>query len=227
MSEHNDAAIKAELKHMMTKEDFYKWISEAEIRDIERLSSLEIKLANLDNEISEVKDHSQNEENHHRRIDSFFHREILPKCGSIVDREKSRILDIVERLKSDVIDLDANTIKKSNLTKYIGGAIGIIFAGGVGTVWNALYDMQQKLDTVPVLQTYVEELQTQRRETEKQLFTMEAGSTTLKARFDALEENQNKLRASNAELAQSVQTNSYSITDLLERIAISDDGLDL
>ena len=227
MSEHNDAAIKAELKHMMTREDFYKWISEAEIRDIERLSSLEIKLANLDNEISEVKDHSQNEENHHRRIDSFFHREILPKCGSIVDREKSRILDIVERLKSDVIDLDANTIKKSNLTKYIGGAIGIIFAGGVGTVWNALYDMQQKLDTVPVLQTYVEELQTQRRETEKTLFTMEAGSTTLKARFDALEENQNKLRASNAELAQSVQTNSYSITDLLERIAISDDGLDL
>lgn len=226
MSEHNDAAIKAELKHMMTKEDFYKWISEAEIRDIERLSSLEIKLANLDNEISEVKDHSQNEENHHRRIDSFFHREILPKCGSIVDREKSRILDIVERLKSDVIDLDANTIKKSNLTKYIGGAIGIIFAGGVGTVWNALYDMQQKLDTVPVLQTYVEELQTQRRETEKQLFTMEAGSTTLKARFDALEENQNKIRASNAELSQSVQTNSYSITDLLERISLSDD-LDL
>lgn len=226
MSEHNDAAIKAELKHMMTKEDFYKWISEAEIRDIERLSSLEIKLANLDNEISEVKDHSQNEENHHRRIDSFFHREILPKCGSIVDREKSRILDIVERLKSDVIDLDANTIKKSNLTKYVGGAIGIIFAGGVGTVWNALYDMQQKLDTVPVLQTYVEELQTQRRETEKQLFTMEAGSTTLKARFDALEENQNKIRASNAELSQSVQTNSYSITDLLERISLSDD-LDL
>ena len=226
MSEHNDAAIKAELKHMMTKEDFYKWISEAEIRDIERLSSLEIKLANLDNEISEVKDHSQNEENHHRRIDSFFHREILPKCGSIVDREKSRILDIVERLKSDVIELDANTIKKSNLTKYIGGAIGIIFAGGVGTVWNALYDMQQKLDTVPVLQTYVEELQTQRRETEKQLFTMEAGSTTLKARFDALEENQNKIRASNAELSQSVQTNSYSITDLLERISLSDD-LDL
>ena len=226
MSEHNDAAIKAELKHMMTKEDFYKWISEAEIRDIERLSSLEIKLANLDNEISEVKDHSQNEENHHRRIDSFFHREILPKCGSIVDREKSRILDIVERLKSDVIELDANTIKKSNLTKYVGGAIGIIFAGGVGTVWNALYDMQQKLDTVPVLQTYVEELQTQRRETEKQLFTMEAGSTTLKARFDALEENQNKIRASNAELSQSVQTNSYSITDLLERISLSDD-LDL
>ena len=214
MSEHNDAAIKAELKHMMTREDFYKWISEAEIRDIERLSSLEIKLANLDNEISEVKDHSQNEENHHRRIDSFFHREILPKCGSIVDREKSRILDIVERLKSDVIDLDANTIKKSNLTKYVGGAIGIIFAGGVGTVWNALYDMQQKLDTVPVLQTYVEELQAQRRETEKTLFTMEAGSTTLKARFDALEENQNKIRASNAELQQSVQTNSYSITDL-------------
>ena len=227
MSAHNDAAIKAELKHMMTREDFYKWISEAEIRDIERLSSLEIKLANLDNEISEVKDHSQNEENHHRRIDSFFHREILPKCGSIVDREKSRILDIVERLKSDVIDLDANTIKKSNLTKYVGGAIGIIFAGGVGTVWNALYDMQQKLDTVPVLQTYVEELQAQRRETEKTLFTMEAGSTTLKARFDALEENQNKIRASNAELQQSVQTNSYSITDLLERIAISDDGLDL
>ena len=227
MSEHNDAAIKAELKHMMTREDFYKWISEAEIRDIERLSSLEIKLANLDNEISEVKDHSQNEENHHRRIDSFFHREILPKCGSIVDREKSRILDIVERLKSDVIDLDANTIKKSNITKYVGGAIGIIFAGGVGTVWNALYDMQQKLDTVPVLQTYVEELQAQRRETEKTLFTMEAGSTTLKARFDALEENQNKIRASNAELQQSVQTNSYSITDLLERIAISDDGLDL
>ena len=223
MSEHNDAAIKAELKHMMTREDFYKWISEAEIRDIERLSSLEIKLANLDNEISEVKDHSQNEENHHRRIDSFFHREILPKCGSIVDREKSRILDIVERLKSDVIDLDANTIKKSNLTKYVGGAIGIIFAGGVGTVWNALYDMQQKLDTVPVLQTYVEELQTQRRETEKTLFTMEAGSTTLKARFDALEENQNKIRASNAELSQSVQTNSYSITDLLERISLSDD----
>ena len=227
MSEHNDAAIKAELKHMMTREDFYKWISEAEIRDIERLSSLEIKLANLDNEISEVKDHSQNEENHHRRIDSFFHREILPKCGSIVDREKSRILDIVERLKSDVIYLDANTVKKSNLTKYVGGAIGIIFAGGVGTVWNALYDMQQKLDTVPVLQTYVEELQAQRRETEKTLFTMEAGSTTLKARFDALEENQNKIRASNAELQQSVQTNSYSITDLLERIAISDDGLDL
>ena len=227
MSEHHDAAIKAELKHMMTREDFYKWISEAEIRDIERLSSLEIKLANLDNEINEVKDHAHNEENHHRRIDSFFHREILPKCGSIVDREKTRLLDIIDRLKADVADLDGNTVKKSNLTKYIGGFIGVIFAGGVGTVWNALYDMQQKLDTVPILQAQVEELQTQRRDTEKQLFTMEAGSTTLKARFDVLEENQNKIKAQNSELQQSVQTNSYSITDLLERIAISSDGLDL
>ena len=87
--------------------------------------------------------------------------------------------------------------------------------------------MQQKLDTVPILQAQVEELQTQRREAEKQLFTMEAGSTTLKARFDALEENQNKIKAQNSELQQSVQTNSYSITDLLERIAISGDGLDL
>ena len=42
-----------------------------------------------------------------------------------------------------------------------------------------------------------------------------------------LEENQNKIKAQNSELQQSVQTNSYSITDLLERIAISSDGLDL
>ena len=231
MDTNSDAALRAEMKaelsHMMTREAFFKWVSEAEIKDIERLSSLEIKLANLDSEITEVKEHSQNEETHHRRMDSFFHREILPKCGSIVDREKSRLLDIIDRLKADVTELDSNTIKKSNLTKYIGGAIGIIFAGGVGTVWNAMYDMQQKLDTVPILQSHVEELQTQRRETEKQLFTMEAGSTTLKARFDSLEENQNKLKAQNSELQQSVQTNSYSITDLLERISLSSDGMDL
>ncbi len=202
------------VKHSLSKEDFYKWLSEYEVQDLQRLSALEIKLNNVETDITDVKASTNDDETHHRKMDSFFYRTILPKVGEIVDREKSRIIETIERLRLDVTALDNNTIKKSNLTKYVGGAIGIVFAGGVGTVWNALYDMQQKLDTVPVLQTYVEELQNQRRETEKTLFTMEAGSTTLKARFDALEENQNKIRASNAELSQSVQTNSYSITYL-------------
>lgn len=79
--------------------------------------------------------------------------------------------------------------------------------------------MQQKLDTVPVLQTYVEELQVQRRETEKTLFTMEGKTVTLKDRFDTLEETQSEQRSAIVDLQGSVQSNAYSLTDLLEQLA--------
>ena len=79
--------------------------------------------------------------------------------------------------------------------------------------------MQQKLDTVPVLQTYVEELQVQRRETEKTLFTMEGKQATLKDRFDTLEEAQSEQRSALVDLQGSVQSNAYSLTDLLEQLA--------
>ena len=79
--------------------------------------------------------------------------------------------------------------------------------------------MQQKLDTVPVLQTYVEELQVQRRETEKTLFTMEGKQNTLKDRFDTLEEAQSEQRSALVDLQGSVQSNAYSLTDLLEQLA--------
>ena len=55
--------------------------------------------------------------------------------------------------------------------------------------------MQQKLDQVPILVQHVEELQVERRNTEKQLFVIEGAATTLKDRFNTLEENELKLRS--------------------------------
>ena len=206
------------IKHSLSKEDFYRWLSEYEVQDLLRLSALEIKLQSIESEILDVKTTTNDEESHHRKMDSFFYKIILPKVGEIVDREKSRMLESIDRLKGTVTDLDNNTVKKSNLTKYLGGFIGIIFAGGVGSVWNALYDMQQKLDNVPVLQTHVEELQVKSRETEKTLFIYEGKQTTLKDRFDTLEETQGKQKTALGDLQQSVQANAYSLTDLTEII---------
>ena len=211
--------VMKENKYNLTREEFYHWLAQYETKDLQRLSELEIKLNTIEQDVSEVKNHAFDEDQYHRKFDSFFYKTILPKVGEIVDREKSRLIESLDRLRGTVNELDGNTVKKSNLTKYLGGFIGIIFAGGVGSVWNALYDMQQKLDTVPVLQTYVEELQVQRRETEKTLFTMEGKTVTLKDRFDTLEEAQSEQRSALVDLQGSVQSNAYSLTDLLEQLA--------
>ena len=207
-------------KYNLSREEFYHWLAQYETKDLQRLSEIEIKLNTIEQDVSEVRNHAFDEDQYHRKFDSFFYRTILPKVGEIVDREKSRLIESIDRLRGTVTELDGNTVKKSNLTKYIGGFIGVIFAGGVGSVWNALYDMQQKLDNVPILQTHVEELQTKSRETEKALFVFEGKQTTLKDRFDTLEENQNKVKVELGETQQSVQANAYSLTDLLEQISL-------
>jgi len=181
-------------KHNLTKEEFYQWLASYETKDLQRLSELEIKLNNSVQEINEVKNHVFDEEHYHRKFDSFFYRTILPKVGEIVDREKARIFESIDRIRGTVSDLDNNTVKKSNVTKYIGAAAGILFAGGVGSTWNALFDMQQKLDTVPVLSTAVEELQEKQREYERNFFVIDGASTTLKDRVDTFEKNQLELK---------------------------------
>ena len=211
--------VMKENKYNLTREEFYHWLAQYETKDLQRLSELEIKLNTIEQDVSEVKNHAFDEDQYHRKFDSFFYRTILPKVGEIVDREKSRLIESLDRLRGTVNELDGNTVKKSNLTKYLGGFIGIVFAGGVGSVWNTLYDMQQKLDNVPILQTHVEELQVQRRDTEKTLFVMEGKQTTLKDRFDTLEESQGKLKLELGQIQQSVQSNAYNLTDLLEQLA--------
>ena len=211
--------VMKENKYNLTREEFYHWLAQYETKDLQRLSELEIKLNTIEQDVSEVKNHAFDEDQYHRKFDSFFYRTILPKVGEIVDREKSRLIESLDRLRGNLNELDGNTVKKSNLTKYLGGFIGIVFAGGVGSVWNALYDMQQKLDNVPILQTHVEELQVQRRDTEKTLFVMEGKQTTLKDRFDTLEESQGKLKLELGQIQQSVQSNAYNLTDLLEQVA--------
>ena len=181
-------------KHNLTKEEFYQWLASYETKDLQRLSELEIKLNNSVQEINEVKNHVFDEEHYHRKFDSFFYRTILPKVGEIVDREKARIFESIDRIRGTVSDLDNNTVKKSNVTKYIGAAAGVLFAGGVGSTWNALFDMQQKLDTVPVLSTAVEELQEKQREYERNFFVIDGASTTLKDRVDTFEKNQLELK---------------------------------
>lgn len=211
--------VMKENKYNLTREEFYHWLAQYETKDLQRLSELEIKLNTIEQDVSEVKNHAFDEDQYHRKFDSFFYKTILPKVGEIVDREKSRLIESLDRLRGTVNELDGNTVKRSNLTKYLGGFIGIVFAGGVGSVWNALYDMQQKLDNVPILQTHVEELQVQRRATEKTLFVMEGKQTTLKDRFDTLEESQGKLKLDLGQIQQSVQSNAYNLTDLLEQLA--------
>lgn len=181
-------------KHNLTKEEFYQWLASYETKDLQRLSELEIKLNNSVQEINEVKNHVFDEEHYHRKFDSFFYRTILPKVGEIVDREKARIFESIDRIRGTVNALDNNTVKKSNVTKYIGAAAGVLFAGGVGSTWNALFDMQQKLDTVPVLSTAVEELQEKQREYERNFFVIDGASTTLKDRVDTFEKNQLELK---------------------------------
>jgi hypothetical protein len=181
-------------KHNLTKEEFYQWLASYETKDLQRLSELEIKLNNSVQEINEVKNHVFDEEHYHRKFDSFFYRTILPKVGEIVDREKARIFESIERIRGTVNALDNNTVKKSNVTKYIGAAAGVLFAGGVGSTWNALFDMQQKLDTVPVLSTAVEGLQEKQREYERNFFVIDGASTTLKDRVDTFEKNQLELK---------------------------------
>ena len=55
-------------------------------------------------------------------------------------------------------------------------------------------DMQQKLDTVPVLSTAVEGLQEKQREYERNFFVIDGASTTLKDRVDTFEKNQLELK---------------------------------
>ena len=112
-------------KHNLTKEEFYQWLASYETKDLQRLSELEIKLNNSVQEINEVKNHVFDEEHYHRKFDSFFYRTILPKVGEIVDREKARIFESIDRIRGTVSDLDNNTVKKSNVTKYIGAAAGV------------------------------------------------------------------------------------------------------
>ena len=209
-----ETIIKHDLKHVMMKEDFYRWLSESEIRDLERLSTLEIKLSSLDSEVTEIK----SDDHRNRLLDAYLHREVLPRVGTIIDRSSNRTGESIDRLKDELRKLDGNTVKKSNLTKYLGIAFSVIFTGGIGSVFAYLFDLQTKLDLVPLLQAHVEELQVKHRESEKTFFVLEGTNATLKAQFDSLSEDQQKMRSQNSELQQSVQTNSYTLTDLLERI---------
>lgn len=205
-------------KHNLTKEEFYQWLASYETKDLQRLSELEIKLNNSVQEINEVKNHVFDEEHYHRKFDSFFYRTILPKVGEIVDREKARIFESIDRIRGTVSDLDNNTVKKSNVTKYIGAAAGILFAGGVGSTWNALFDMQQKLDTVPVLSTAVEELQEKQREYERNFFVIDGASTTLKDRVDTFEKNQLELKTTVSDVNLRLTNVESSVEDVFGAI---------
>ena len=81
-------------------------LAQYETKDLQRLSEIEIKLNTIEQDVSEVRNHAFDEDQYNRKFDSFFYRTILPKVGEIVDREKSRLIESLDRLRGTVTELD-------------------------------------------------------------------------------------------------------------------------
>ena len=63
--------VMKENKYNLTREEFYHWLAQYETKDLQRLSELEIKLNTIEQDVSEVKNHAFDEDQYHRKFDSF------------------------------------------------------------------------------------------------------------------------------------------------------------
>jgi tetrahydromethanopterin S-methyltransferase subunit G len=203
----------------LSKEQFYEWLSKHEVKILEKQSELDIKLQSFEREVTDISRRVFDDEHLNREFETFFYKVILPKVGSIIDREKNNHEKLLDNIHDKIEDLDGNTVKKSNVSKYVGAILGVVFAGGLGSIWNSLYDMQTKLDSVPLLKTQVSEMLVNNRDVEKQLFVMEGNVDSMKESMVVVEDKIMKVSSRLNTAEKSIETNTYSISDAYSKLS--------
>jgi len=203
----------------LSKEQFYEWLSKHEVKILEKQSELDIKLKSFEREVTDISRRVFDDEHLNREFETFFYKVILPKVGSIIDREKTNHEKLLDHIHDKIEELDDNTVKKSNVSKYVGAILGVVFAGGLGSVWNSLYDMQTKLDSVPLLKTQVSEMLVNNRNVEKQLFVMEGNVESMKESMVVIEDKVMKVSSRLNSAEKSIETNAYSISDAYSKLS--------
>ncbi len=203
----------------LSKEQFYEWLSKHEVKILEKQSELDIKLKSFEREVTDISRRVFDDEHLNREFETFFYKVILPKVGSIIDREKNNHEKLLDHIHDKIEELDGNTVKKSNVSKYVGAILGVVFAGGLGSVWNSLYDMQTKLDSVPLLKTQVSEMLVNNRNVEKQLFVMEGNVESMKESMVVIEDKVMKISSRLNSAEKSIETNAYSISDAYSKLS--------
>jgi len=203
----------------LSKEQFYEWLSKHEVKILEKQSELDIKLKSFEREVTDISRRVFDDEHLNREFETFFYKVILPKVGSIIDREKTNHEKLLDHIHDKIEELDDNTVKKSNVSKYVGAILGVVFAGGLGSVWNSLYDMQTKLDSVPLLKTQVSEMLVNNRNVEKQLFVMEGNVESMKESMVVIEDKVMKISSRLNSAEKSIETNAYSISDAYSKLS--------
>ncbi len=201
-----------------TREQFYEWLAKHEVKIIEKQNELDIRLKSFEKEVLELTRKSTDSDYLVREFEAYLYKSVLPKVGEIIDREKGHHEKLLEHIHEKIEDLDHNTVKKSNVSKYVGAILGVVFAGGLGSVWNSLYEMQTKLDSVPLLKTQVTTLTEQNRDTEKQLFVMQGNVDSVKETLVTIDEQILKISNNLASVEKSVDTNTFSISDVYSKI---------
>ena len=201
-----------------TREHFYEWLSKHEVKIVEKQNELDIRLKSFEKEVTELVRRTSDNDYISREFESYLYKNILPKVGEIIDREKGHHEKLLDHIHEKIEDLDSNTVKKSNVSKYVGAILGVVFAGGVGSVWNSLYDIQSKLNSVPLLKTQVSALSEQNRETEKQLFVMEGSVESIKENLVTIDKNIMEVNNKSTSQEKSVETNTYSISDIYTKL---------
>ena len=78
--------------------------------------------------------------------------------------------------------------------------------------------MQTKLDSVPLLKTQVTTLTDQNRDTEKQLFVMQGNVDSVKETLVTIDEQILKVSSNLTSVEKSVDTNTFSISDVYSKI---------
>jgi hypothetical protein len=203
----------------LSREQFYEWLSKHEVKILEKQSELDIKLKSFEREVTDISRRVFDDEHLNREFETFFYKVILPKVGSIIDREKTNHEKLLDHIHDKIEELDDNTVKKSNVSKYVGTILGVVFAGGLGSVWNSLYDMQTKLDSVPLLKTQVSEMLVNNRNVEKQLFVMEGNVESMKESIVVIEDKVMKVSSRLNSAEKSIETNAYSISDAYSKLS--------
>ena len=203
----------------LSREQFYEWLSKHEVKILEKQSELDIKLQSFEREVTDISRRVFDDEHLQREFETFFYKVILPKVGSIIDREKNNHEKLLDHIHDKIEELDNNTVKKSNVSKYVGAILGVVFAGGLGSVWNSLYDMQTKLDSVPLLKTQVSEMLVNNRDVEKQLFVMSGNVDSMKESMVVVEDKIMKVSSRLNTAEKSIETNTYSISDAYSKLS--------
>lgn len=202
----------------VSKDEFYGWKAKHEKEYYQREFEQDLKIKCFENEVRKLSEHVFDEEHAQREFDNFFYKIILPKVGTILDKKDKHNEKMVFELQHRLEELDSNTVKKSNVSKYFGAVFGIIFAGGIGSTWNALYEMQTKLDSIPQLKLDVTELQNFQKNVDRKIFVIEGNIATLnenqKTSDSHIINNKNEV----ATMRQSIETNSFSISDIYSKL---------